>query len=240
VVFDDLADIEESAMELSLRPAMTVVAAASAGIILVAAEAPLPLQDIRVPAIELSASAEPLIDLSHPLGAVIGDPGSDAAASTGSDGLLDPSGPLALDVLLDPGAVSSSLSDTLSSLITTAATIAILAGVAVTGLDAVPFALLGEAVTSVGAAITDLGGVFTPIGTAVGGLAGVPAGIAELIEATGATVTQAIVTPIYDFLIKLVSPDSDPTLPLPDLAASLDPSAVLDFSRLLPDLLAVF
>jgi len=80
----------------------------------------------------------------------------------------------------------------------------------------------------------------TPIGTVVGGLAGVPAGIAELIEATGATVAQAIVTPIYDFLIKLVSPDSDPTLPLPDLAASLDPSAVLDFSRLLPDLLAVF
>ncbi|WP_343603180.1 hypothetical protein [Mycobacterium sp.] len=252
-------------MEFSLRLRIGVVAVASASVIAVALGAAPPLQDIRVPVVELASFAGPLEDLPSPFSAVISpagaDPVADAAVSPGPDGLLDPSGPLAFDAVLDPGAPLSSIDDTLTSVITALANIAILAGVATFGGLATPFSLLGGELTFVGAAITSLGGVFTPIGTAVGGLAELPAGIAELIETSGATITQDLVTPIYDFLLKLVSPDSgldsgaastfnaDGVIGLPDsaLAASpadltqaLDASVVLDVSRLLPDLLTLF
>lgn len=229
-------------MELSLRPGITMVAVATASVIAVASVTPSPVPDIRVPALELSAAAGPA-DLPNPLGALLGalsaDPGSAGVGPIADSGALF-SGTPALDVLPDLGISLSSLDDTLAGVITTLATIAIAAGVGVAGLYAAPFSLVGGAVTSLGAAIAGLGGVFTPIGTAVGGFAEVPAGIAELIEANGAAITQGIVTPIYDFLIKLVSPDSDPTVALSDLAQALDPGAVLDFGRLLPDLLTVF
>ncbi|KAA8969160.1 hypothetical protein [Mycobacterium sp.] len=233
-----LANIKECAMELSLRPVMTVMVAVTASVIALTPAATPLQQAIHDPAIELSASAESVIDLSNPLTAVLAPSGLGAE----SDALLDAGGPHtgspALDALALSGIDLASIDDKLASIITTTATIAILLGVAVTGLDATPLALLGGAVTSLGTAIADLGGVFTPIGTAVGGLSEVPAGIAELIEATGATITQGIVTPIYDYLIKLVSPDSVPTLP--DLTTTMDPSAVLDLGRLVPDLLTVF
>jgi hypothetical protein len=235
-------------MELSLRPGITVVAVATASVIAVASVTLSPVCDVRVPALELSAAVTPVGagpgELPNPLSAVIGtvsaDPGSDAGVGSIADSGALFSGTPALDVLPDLGISLSSLDDTLASVITTLATIAIAAGVGVAGLYAAPFSLVGGAVTSLGAAIAGLGGVFTPIGTAVGGFAEVPAGIAELIEANGAVITQGIVTPIYDFLINLVSPDSDPTIPPSDLAQALDPGAVLDFGRLLPDLLTVF
>ncbi|MGH3563270.1 MAG: hypothetical protein ACRDTN_16160, partial [Mycobacterium sp.] len=229
-----MAVIEESVMELSLRPGITVVVAvASAGVIVVTPPAPPPLPDIRVPTIEFSASAGPLADLPDPL--PIADVSGLLSGFTAS-GVSDISGGLdglpGFDALLDPGSGLSTLSDaaqtSLTSILTTLASIAIAAGVAVSGLIATPYALLGVAVTSIGAAIASLGGVFTSIGTAVGALSELPASIAELIAAAGVTITQGVVTAIYDFLIKLVSPGSglvsdaaatlsaDPVVGLPD------------------------
>lgn len=209
---------------------VTVAAVASAGVIVVASAGPPPLAGTQGPPIALSASEGPLADVSVVLSGLIG------------------SGPPSLEALLDLASDPSSL----TSLLTTLANIEIAVGVGLSGLAATPFSLLSGAVTSLGAAIAELGGVFTSIGTAVAAGSALPAGIAELIETAGAAVTQGLVTPIYDFLIKLVSGAAstlsaqtlvglvDSPDGLPELTPSLDPGAALDFNHLVPDLLAAF
>ncbi|MGH3563597.1 MAG: hypothetical protein ACRDTN_17880, partial [Mycobacterium sp.] len=192
-----VAVIEESVMELSLRPGITVAAVVTAGVIVVTPAAPPPLPDIRVPAIELSASAGPLADL----------PGSLPIADV--SGLLDPSGLPGLDALLDAGSGLSSLDDTIQtaliSVITSLASITISAGVTLSELIGFPFGLQGFAMAYVGTALATLGGVFTPISTAVLDFGGLSMRTGELIAAAGGAISRGLVTPIYDILVKLVS-----------------------------------